>query len=73
MRILLELKDKFSREGLAKGTDLAATGKEGHSLALEALLALGYTQREAEPVLKGLDPNASVEKTLKEALKSLMN
>ena len=40
--------------------------------ALGALLALGYTEKEAENALKNIDKTLSLEGVIKEALKILM-
>lgn len=42
------------------------------SEALSALIALGYSEKEAESVLKKIDKNDSVENIIKNALKALM-
>lgn len=71
-RIILELKDKFRKENLTapeKDVQISAIQIE----ALEALLALGYTQKEADTVLKTVRIDLSVEETIKQALKSLMS
>ncbi|MDD7592936.1 MAG: Holliday junction branch migration protein RuvA [Peptoniphilaceae bacterium] len=69
-RILLELTDAL------KGRSVAASGMEplplsGNSQALEALINLGYQQREAEEALKGVDTTQSTERVLREALARL--
>lgn len=71
-RIILELKDKFKKENLTapeRNVQISAIQME----ALEALLALGYTQKEADTVLKTVKIDLSVEETIKQALKSLMS
>ena len=47
----------------------ASTGAMGD--AIDALLALGYTQSEAAVALAKLDPEADVEELIKGALKAL--
>lgn len=42
------------------------------SEALSALIALGYSEKESESVLKKIDKNDSVENIIKNALKALM-
>jgi len=42
------------------------------SEALSALLALGYSEKEADSVLKKVEKNDSVENIIKNALKALM-
>ena len=67
-RLLLELKDKFSVAGLAQ------TANQAHSAThdvLNALVALGYNEREALAAVKLLDKEVSVTEGIKQALKSL--
>ncbi len=71
-RIILELKDKFKKENLAapeRDIQISASQVE----AVAALLSLGYTQKEADSVLKLVKSDLSVEETIKEALKALMS
>lgn len=75
-RIILELKDKLQPDELLDGTFEDETGSVENSLAaseaLSALIALGYSEKEAEKVLKNIDKNDSVENIIKNALKALM-
>ncbi len=71
-RIILELKDKFNKEELtplSKNVQVSLSQTE----AMEALLALGYSQNEASGVLKTVKSDLSVEETIKQALLSLMS
>lgn len=76
-RIILELKDKFKSDELVQG-ELSEISSQGVSVnnnvveALGALLALGYTEKEAENALKNIDKTLSLEGIIKEALKILM-
>ncbi|OOM79470.1 Holliday junction branch migration protein RuvA [Clostridium sp. BL-8] len=75
-RIILELKDKLKPDELLDNT-LDAGNKENENImfaseALSALLALGYSEKEAEAALKKVDKNDSVENIIKNALKALM-
>ncbi len=66
-RLLLELKGKL-------GADLgpSATAAQGHaSDILQALLALGYSDKEASAALKALPAEVGVSEGIKLALKSL--
>jgi len=63
-RLLLELKGK-----LAEGGPGAA--REGGSDAVNALLALGYNDREALAAMKGLPPGTPVAEAIRFALKAL--
>ena len=76
-RIILELKDKLSPDELLDG-DNSACGEENNdnmmavSEALSALVALGYSEKEAERAIKAVDRSAGVEDIIKNALKALM-
>ncbi|EHI99304.1 Holliday junction ATP-dependent DNA helicase ruvA [Clostridium sp. DL-VIII] len=75
-RIILELKDKLKPDELLDNT-LDSGNKENENImfaseALSALLALGYSEKEAEAALKKVDKNDSVENIIKNALKALM-
>ena len=66
-RLLLELKGKL-------GPDLAmppSVADGAQSDILQALVALGYSDREAAAALKGLSPGVGVSEGIKLALKSL--
>jgi holliday junction DNA helicase RuvA len=68
-RLLLELKDKFSMQG----TQLGATGttKSAAGDVLNALLALGYNEREALAAVKQLPVDVIVGEGIRQALKAL--
>jgi len=68
-RLLLELKDKFTLEGVAAMS--ANQPKSVSSDVLNALLALGYHEREALASVKLLDKDISVSDGIKQALKLL--
>ena len=75
-RIILELKDKMSREaaeaGLAAGiaeelpSDASNAGE-----AISALVVLGYSQSEAASAVMKQDPSLSVEELIKAGLRAL--
>ncbi|MDE2401154.1 MAG: Holliday junction branch migration protein RuvA [Burkholderiales bacterium] len=67
-RLLLELKGKLAPT-LAPGA--VALVNDAQSDILQALLALGYTEREAQAVLKQLPSEVSVSDGIKLALKTL--
>lgn len=79
-RIILELKDKIKKEDIMSGADIQEgfedlqptvnTNTVGE--ALGALLALGYSEKEAETALKQVDKTASLEDIIKDCLKVLM-
>ena len=60
----------FCHKFLLAVTFVAEVG--GGSEAVEALVALGYSEQEAKKAIGLLDGNLSVEETIKEALKKLM-
>jgi Holliday junction DNA helicase RuvA len=69
-RLLLELKDKLpTLGGLAGGTS-APVDDSQHDI-LNALLALGYNDREASLAMKGIPAGVSVSDGIRQALKSL--
>lgn len=68
-RLLLELKDKFSVAGLTSSS--AAQPKSASSDVLNALISLGYNEREALAAVKTLPADATVADGIKQALKSL--
>ncbi len=76
-RIILELKDKIKieeiyTEGLEKcGDEIIKNNKINE--VLEALLSLGYTQKEAEKAFNNINKEESIENLIKECLKYLMN
>lgn len=71
-RIILELKDKFKKLNLtAPDRDIQISASQAE--AVEALLSLGYTQKEADTVLKTVKPDLTVEETIKQALQALMS
>jgi len=75
-RIILELKDKLKTDELLDNAqNIDNFGNENImavSEALSALIALGYSEKEADTVLKKVDTNESVENIIKNALKALM-
>ena len=67
-RLLLELKGKLAPDlGLAP----AQARSDAHSDILQALLALGYNDKEASAALKALPPEVGVSEGIKLALKTL--
>lgn len=78
-RIILELKDKIKKDDVIEGVDI----QEGFedviqssaniiSEVLGALLALGYSEKEAETALKKVNKQETLENIIKECLKVLM-
>jgi Holliday junction DNA helicase RuvA len=67
-RLLLELKDKF---GVAGVTSIGNQPKSASHDVLNALIALGYNDREAMLAVKQLPADISVAEGIKQALKSL--
>ena len=76
-RIILELKDKISKDWAASGGKSLSSASvkspiSGNlSEASEALAVLGYDKNTILSVLKDTDPNLSVEELIKTALKKL--
>ena len=66
-RLLLELKGKLA-DALVAPTTVAS---DAQADIQQALIALGYSDREAAAALKSLPPDASVSEGIKLALKSL--
>ena len=67
-RLLLELKDKFAVTGSVTTTSLP---KSASYDVLNALIALGYNEREAGAAIKLLPKEVTVADGIKQALKSL--
>ena len=74
-RIVLELKDKVSKEtelmGENIGVDFSATSTGNASEAISALVVLGYSQSEAAKFVSKLDPETPVEDMIKQSLRGL--
>jgi Holliday junction DNA helicase RuvA len=68
-RLLLELRDKLSSDMI--GTDGHASSSKVNNDVLNALLALGYNEREASWAIKKLSLDISVSEGIREALKFL--
>ncbi|AMO23591.1 Holliday junction branch migration protein RuvA [Ramlibacter solisilvae] len=67
-RLLLELKGKL---GPDLGTASAAAASDAQTDILQALVALGYSDKEAAATLKSLPPDVGVSEGIKLALKAL--
>ncbi len=72
-RLLVEMKDRLEKEFAELSLEAAASGRpqDGTRDAIDALVALGYKQSEANRVVKGLDSNLSSEDLIRQALKAL--
>lgn len=75
-RVVLELKDKISKEQIsaAENTDTdfgAVTGGSNTSEAVSALVVLGYSQTEAASVVAKLNPSLSVEELIRQSLRKM--
>jgi Holliday junction DNA helicase RuvA len=68
-RLLLELKDKFTIDGVAAMSTNQAKSASGD--VLNALLALGYNEREAHAAVKLLPVDVAVADGIRQALKAL--
>ena len=82
-RIVLELKDKLTKEMSMQEQDMPAisgknnttAGSGSHAAfndAIDALTVLGYSRSEAMEGLRGIDPSLSLEDMIRAALKKLM-
>ena len=75
-RVVLELKDKISKEQLSSAGNAevdfeAVTSGSNTSEAISALVVLGYSQTEAASVVAKLDPSLSVEELIRQSLKKM--
>ncbi len=75
-RVVLELKDKMAgiatSETVSVVTDAASVGESSNaSEAVEALVALGYSQSDAAVVVGGMDKSLSVDEMIRQGLKQL--
>ncbi len=75
-RIVLELKDKVSKQQVSdgitsKGVVQTAVATGNTSEAISALMVLGYPQSQVTPIIAGIDPATSVEDMIKIGLKQL--
>lgn len=68
-RLLLELKDKFALSDLSTASAAPSSTQD----ILNALLALGYNEREVVKVVKTLDKDLDVSQGIKQALQLLSN
>ena len=72
-RIILELKDKISKEQAAAGISMPeipmAASSSNAGEAINALVVLGYTQSEAASAMAKLDPSLPVEELIRLGLK----
>ena len=81
-RIILELKDKLKKENMViekdndGGFDITDDGETNYAASLGevlgALLALGYSEKEAELAMKKVNKEDSVENIIKQCLRVLM-
>lgn len=68
-RLLLELRDKFHTPGAISSTDSASVSDSGD--ILNALIALGYNEREAQFAIKQMPGDVAVADGIRQALKIL--
>lgn len=75
-RIILELKDKIKPDelvGVEGETIQVEENTENISEALEALVALGYTEKEGQKALASVNKDDSLENIIKNSLRFLMS
>jgi len=70
-RLLLELKDKLKSVAIGGKVSRGDTPPDAASDILNALLALGYNEREALGAMKSLPEGVAVSEGIRQALKSL--
>lgn len=75
-RIVLELKDKVSKQDVAAGVKgsavpIVAAPSNTYAEAVSALMVLGYSNGEAASALSGLDPSAPSDELIRAGLKKL--
>ncbi|MBR5515971.1 MAG: Holliday junction branch migration protein RuvA [Clostridia bacterium] len=75
-RIILELKDKLAKQSYGDDGDTVndmstANIQDNFTDAIDTLIVLGYTRREATAALKGIDASLGLEDVIKAALKKL--
>ncbi|MBL8510691.1 MAG: Holliday junction branch migration protein RuvA [Betaproteobacteria bacterium] len=70
-RLLLELKDKFKMDAPIGATGATAAPTSATADVLNALIGLGYSEKEALPAVKKLPPEVSVSEGIRQALKLL--
>lgn len=75
-RIVLELKDKITKEQLSGADDSieiyeSAAGGSNSSEAISALVVLGYSRTEAVSAVAKFDPSLSVEELIRQSLKKM--
>jgi Holliday junction DNA helicase RuvA len=68
--LLLELKGKLA-DALPGATGATSAAAQVTRDALNALMALGYSDKEAAPALKQLPEDLSLEESIRQALKLL--
>ncbi len=77
-RIILELKDKLKSDELLESDSVSkeTVSDSGNimalSEALSALLALGYSEKEADAALTNVNKDDTIENIVKNALRELM-
>ena len=69
-RLLLELKGRLG-DALPGASGVGISGTDPLSDTLHALVALGYSEREADAAVRALAPGLSVDDGIRQALKSL--
>jgi len=77
-RLVIEMRDRLKGwEGTAGGSTSNASSapssapKNNASAAVEALVSLGYKAAQAEKMIQQVEPNLSLEETIKKALQSI--
>jgi len=66
-RLVLELRDKLPKTALASRSDASGASAD----VMNALLGLGYNEREAQAAVKQLPPDLQLADAIRQALKNL--
>lgn len=71
-RIILELKDKISSDEIDIPEDIPTGESDSISEVINALIVLGYSEREAAAAVRGIDASMDTESMIKAALKNML-
>jgi Holliday junction DNA helicase RuvA len=72
-KIIRELKEKVGITDLKDGVARTGSTKKESSMAIEALMSLGFSADDARDAIKKIDKNLSTQEQVKLALKTLQN
>lgn len=72
-KVIRELKDKIGAQELNTGSTRTSGKQTESSMAIEALMSLGFTADDAREAVKKIDKSLSTQEQVKLALKTLQN